>query len=374
MVIGEAVLVPLINPASALGLIRLAALLAKADGGRVVPVTVVGSHSDDSALEAGRELILRAEAISQALGVPAQGVVAIDDAVATGVLDAADEQQATLALIGWRGQSTNQNVFGQLIDSIVGRSSIPLAIVRQSDRPIRRLLLPVSDDHLLPSGNRGVELAADLVSRLHDGTQAPVMVLRTGEARQPLPASVVALSDRVHHDTRRVDAAVNAAATSDDCIVVPVAPTISGLRTATTHVAWAAPDAAIIVAVDVGPPPQRSLAPAVRRAGQPRPPAVPAGSGEVADHALQSPVHTVVVTVGFTEAADAPSGAVPLGVLAELLGRLGVVTRAEARGGELVVTVGVAAADSHTALSTVMIALHESPLVQGAEIRYELAG
>ena len=362
MAIGDAVLVPLINPASALGLMRLGALLAKADGGRVIPVTVVAAGSDDAAIDAARELVLKAEAVSRSLGVPAQGVVAIDDAVATGVLDAAEEQEATLALIGWRGQSTNQNVFGELIDSIVGRSAIPLAIVRQTDRPIRRLLLPVSDDHLLPSGNRGVELAADLVRRLHDGTQAPVMVLRTGEARRPLPPSVLRLSDRVHHDTRRVDAAVSVAATRDDCIVVPVAPIISGLRTATTHVAWAAPDAAIVVAVDVGPPPKKSLVTAVRRAGQPRP------GGEPEAPEGQATLHPVAVTVCFPQPTD-----VGLDVLADLLGRLGSVWECAERGGELEVTVAVAAADAHSALSTVMIALHESPLVQGAEIRYELA-
>jgi len=360
--IGDAVLVPLINPASALGLVRLGALLAKSDGGRVVPVTVVASGSDVAALDAARELILKAEAVSHAFGVPAHGVVAIDDSVATGVLDAAEEQEATLALIGWRGLSTNQNVFGELIDSIVGRSAIPLAIVRQNDRPIRRLLLPVSDDHLLPSGNRGVELAADLVTRLHDGTQAPVMVLRTGEARRALPDSVLRLSDRVHHDTRRVDTAISAAATQDDCIVVPVAPIISGLRTATTHVAWAAPDATIMVAVDVGPPPKKSLVTAVRRAGQPRPTTEPEVVAE------QVTVHPIAVTVCFPEASD-----VGLDVLTDLLSRLGVVNDSFERNGELVVMVAVAAVDSHTALSTVMIALHESPLVQGAEIRYELA-
>lgn len=358
MALGSVILVPVVNPESAVGLVRVAALLAAADGGTVVPVSVVAPESGAHGVEEARDLVVRAEQTAADAGVGAHGLVAVDSSIVAGVLDAAEERGATLVLMGWRGESTLSNVFGQLIDSVIGRSSTPLAVVRLDPRPFGRILLPVSDDHLVPAGSRGVDLAVRLVERLANPARTPVWVLRTGEGDEPLPASVTALGDRVHHDRRRIDLAIGTLARSDDLVVVPVAPTVSGLRAATTHVAWAAPDVSLLVAVDVGPTPERGLEDAVSGAGTPPPrPAAPTGED----------VHTVALIARLDGGAPAPT------VLREVLGDIGGV---EAETGdhpaELRARVRLRAPDANAALAAVMTAVHEAPEFQGAEIRYDL--
>ena len=177
--------------------------------------------------------------------------------VTEAVLACMVEQEASLAIMGWQGASTQRNIFGELIDSIVGRSTIPLAVVRVHQTPYKRVVLPLSADHLLPQGGRGLSLAAEISRRLlPDGGDA-VTVLRTGRDEGPLPSSIESLGGQIVHDRRRVDQAVGATAGAGDLVVAPVAPTAQGLRTATTHMAWAAPDVWLVVAIDMGPPPAR---------------------------------------------------------------------------------------------------------------------
>lgn len=360
MALGSVILVPVVNPESAVGLVRVAARLAAADGGSVVPVSVVSPESGSPGVDEARNLVVRAEAAATEVGVEAHGLVSVDSSIVAGVLDAAEERAATLVLMGWRGESTLSNVFGQLIDSVIGRSSIPLAVVRLDPRPYGRILLPVSDDHLVPAGSRGVELAARLVERLAAPARTPVWVLRTGHGDEPLPTSVTALGDRVHHDQRRIDLAVGTLARHDDLVVVPVAPTVSGLRAATTHVAWAAPDASLLVAVDVGPVPERGLEDAVSAAGAPPPRTAGAT-------AAQERLHTVAIIARLDGGAPAPE------VLEDVVGDVaGVEAETAEHPAELRARVRLRAPDANAALATVMTALHEAPEFQGAEIRYDL--
>jgi len=360
MTFGSAVLVPVTHPESAVTLLRLAAQLTDEEG-LIVPVTVLPPHARGAQQAAARELLANAEDTARSLGVQARGMVAVDESVANGVLDAARECAATLVVMGWKGRSSHQNVFGSLIDSIAGRSSVPLAVARLGEKSFRRLLLPVSDDHLASVAAGGVRLATGLTRRLHDRTGAPVMVVRSGRGDEPLPADVAALSDRVHRDPRRLDLAVGAAARADDLVVVPVAATVSGLRTATTHVAWAAPDASLLIAVDVGPiPATEDLAPAVSSAGDPSP----------ADKSVgPSTGHRVLVTVCMPTRADRAD------LLESVLWPLGEV---ELQGSEyddrgrlcVKAEVAVTATDTNAALGDVMEALHHAPGFDGAEISY----
>lgn len=267
MALGRTVLVPVTNPQSAAGLLRLATGLVDRDG-IVVPFTVLPPGAPAADHDAAHELVLGAEKLAQRAGVEARGMVDVDRRVAASVLDAALECRATLVVMGWQGRSSHQNVFGRIIDSIAGRSSVPLAVARLATTPYRRLVLPFSDDHLASGG--GMSLAAEVTRRLHAATGSPLHLLRTGQGSSPLPPEVAALSKDVHRDRRRLDQAVGTVARGDDLVVVPVAPTVSGLRTATTHVAWAAPEASLLVVVDVGTQPAREdLAEAVERAGDP---------------------------------------------------------------------------------------------------------
>ena len=270
--LGRVIVVPLASPETAAWLGRLAARLAAPDDGLVVPVSVVPPNADEARLEQAEIAIARAEDAARAGGAHARGRVVRDESVTEAVLDAMAADDATLALMGWQGHSSSHNVFGELIDSIVGQSLVPLAIVRPADTEFDRILVPLSQDHLLPAGKRGVTLAASIADRLRVATGAGVLLLRTGNPEEALPKEIHELSAMVHHDPRPVDVAVGDAARESDIVVTPVAPTLEGLRAATTHMAWATPGSWLLVAIDVGPPPDVDVAAAVKEAGMTAPP------------------------------------------------------------------------------------------------------
>lgn len=365
MALGDLVAVPLTNPESVPGLMRTAAMFARADEGVVVPVTVVPVAAAPEERDAAERLIAAAEAELAALGVSGRGRVCSFDEVAVGVLSVLDDLAATLVVIGWRGASSRHNVFGELIDTIVGHSAAPLAVIRFAGQLFTRVVVPVSDEHLLPGGHRGVDLAAELARRCQESAGAPVWILRTGELREELPETLLALSDRVHHDPRSVIDAIGDIAASDDLILTPVAPTASGLRMATTHIAWAAPETPLLVAVDVGPAPGESLVSAVDEAGvTPQAP----GAAAATHH------HRVRVTVHGPGTDAAPIAADELRALLAVLGEVAAITEWSdpERGPSLQAHVVLATADRHEALSEVMTALHQAPRLSGAEIRYDV--
>jgi hypothetical protein len=379
MSLGRRVLVPVANPASVGPLLELATALCDVDG-QVVPLTVIGPDADPGAVASAEHGLAQADAIVRARGRVSEGRLVHAHTTVEGVLAAVDEHHASLVLMGWRGRSSTTTVFGELIDSVVGRSSIPLAVVRLGSTAFRRVLLPVSADHLLPGGGRGLGLAVRLAEALSRAVEEPATVLRTGRLEGSLPDDVVQLSDRVHHDPRRTHLAVAAAAHADDAIVAPVAPTVSGLRAATTHLAWAAPDATLLVAVDPGPT-ESGIVEAVGSAGAPAPPRTPRPTAEV----------EIVVTASGMEAGQLTSTG-----LAELLQAIGparstttetatgTVAERDAAGDRrtprppsaarrrIAATVRVRAASTNKALALVMETLHDAPQLRGAEITYDL--
>jgi nucleotide-binding universal stress UspA family protein len=361
--VGHRVVVPVANPASIPALMTIAAGLAAADGGTVVPVTCVRRHAPADERAHAWQLIAEAETAGQQRGAAVVGQVVEGDDVADTVLHALGQEDASLVVMGWRGRSSTSNVFGALIDTIVGRSAVPLAVVRLGTVGFRRVLLPVGDSHLLPGGERGLCLAVQLARRLAATAPEPTTVLRTGRRSVELPEDVERLGDRVHHDPRRTDQAVGAFARPDDLVVAAVAPTVSGLRAATTHLAWAAPDATLLVAVDVGRPRERGLAGAVDDAGSPAP-APPAGG----DRDVR-----IVVTVRLAGRSDASPD------------QLDRVLRSAGRTDHLMAwwpagdphphvraTVTVRSRNVNAAISAVMVAVHDSPAFRGAEISYDI--
>jgi hypothetical protein len=360
---GHRIVVPVVNPASVGALLDLTGALAAADGGTVVPVTCIRRDAPADERAHAWQAIADAEQLGEQRGLTVTGRVVEHEEIAEGVLAAVESEEATLVVMGWRGRSSTSNVFGALIDTIVGRSTVPLAVVRLGTTTPRRVLLPVSADHLLPGGDRGLGLAVELARRLATATPEPATVLRTGRRELELPANVLALGDRVHHDLRRTDQAVGAFARADDLVVAAVAPTVSGLRAATTHLAWAAPDATLLVAVDVGRPREPGLDRAVDDAGKPAP---PPAVGDVRDV-------RIVVTVRLPEPAEAST---------EQLDR---VLRQAGRTDHLMAwwpaddphphvraTVTVRARDVNRAIAEVMVAVHDTEDFRGAEITYEV--
>lgn len=362
MSFGRRVLVPVANPANVAYLLELAARLADPDDGQVVPVTVIAPGASPQEVARAHQEIAQAEAVVTARGGRAEGQVVTCDHPAEGVLEAVRHARATLVLMGWRGHSSTSDIFGRLIDTVVGRSSVPLAIVRLGSAPFQRVLFPVSPDHLLPGGGRGLDLAVDLAGRLAADAPEPTTVLRTGAGDPPLPNSITALSDRVHHDPRRIHQAVGAAARTQDLVMAAVAPTVSGLRAATTHLAWAAPDATLLVAVDVGPT-EQGLVEAVDRAGRPAPPKATELDDEVRIAVTACLPEDVTVRPEDLERVLQQAGATD-----HLMAWWPTVdARPHVRA-----TVTVRAPSPNAGLSEVMTVLHEAEELRGAEITYDL--
>jgi hypothetical protein len=382
MSLGRRVLVPVANPASVGPLLELAVALCDADG-EVIPLTVVDRDADPGAVAAAEHGLAQADAVVSERGGLSSSRLVRGRSTAEGVLSAIREASATLVVMGWRGRSSTTTVFGELIDSVVGRSSVPLAVVRLGATPFGRVLLPVSPDHLLPGGGRGLGLAVRLARSLGRHLEEPATVLRTGNTEVPLPEDVVGLSDRVHHDPRRTHLAVAAAARADDAIVAPVAPTVSGLRAATTHLAWAAPDATLLVAVDPGPT-ESGIVEAVGSAGAPAPrrphrqttevEIVVTASGLEPGRLTSRGLARLLRPLGPARSAheDVAAGAPEEGTSAPTRRRARPVTSpATARPG-VAASVRLRASTTNQALALVMEELHDAPELRGAEITYDL--
>jgi hypothetical protein len=359
--LGRTVLVPVANPASVRPLLAFAAGIARVDDGIVEVVTVLGRDMPAAVhADAWSQL---AEAERAGDGVPVRGRVVLADDAPTGVFEAVEETGATLTLMGWKGRSSASDVFGRLIDRLVGRSKVPLAMLRPGATTPRRVLLPISGDHLLPGGATGLAVATALADRLRSQCTEPTTILRTGPRDLPLPDYVTRLSDRVHHDPRRTHQAVGAFARPDDLIVAAVAPTVSGLRAATTHLAWAAPDATLVVAVDAGPTSSVDLTDAVEDAGRERP--RPAESGDA--------LVRITVTVDPSDDKEVAPAA-----LEEVLQRVGTTDQVMAwwpTGGgspNVCATVTVRASGVNRALALVAEVVQDAPELRGAEISYDV--
>ena len=364
MTLGRTIVVPVANPASVRPLLELAARVAERDQGTVVPLTVIRPDAPADERAHAWQGLADAEHTARDLGVAAHGTVVESEDVATGVLEAIAQRKASLVVMGWRGRSSTSNVFGALIDTVVGRSSVPLAVVRLGTTSYRRVLLPISADHLLPGGDRGLCLAAKLADRLSERAPESTTVLRTGSRDVELPDDVRRLGDRVHHDPRRTDQAVAAFARPDDLVVAAVAPTVSGLRSATTHLAWAAPDATLLVAVDVGPTSEQGLADAVEAASEP----APAQREKPDGRAVR-----IVVTARLPD----PGGPSPedLDRVLQVAGTTDQVMAWWPAGDprpHVRATVTVTAPTINAAIAAVMVAVHDAPAFQGAEITYDI--
>ncbi len=146
--------VPVYNPQNEQYLIEMAALLARQASGRLVPLAIASAstHMDapqlETALERSQLLIDKAEAISRELGVEAEPLLRIDDAIAQGITRASREQNASLIVMGW-GQRTGlrARLFGNVIDNVLFAAHCPVAVTRLLESPTKfqRILVPVEN-------------------------------------------------------------------------------------------------------------------------------------------------------------------------------------------------------------------------------------
>lgn len=148
------VVVPICNPHTERYLIEMAALLARHEGGTIVPLSIAMSHvqmdnpSLNVALRQSQKLIQKAREVSEEFKVQALPKIRIDDDVAQGISRTAREENANLIVMGW-GNNTGlrARLFGNVIDNVFWSVHCPVAVMRLLDDPIniRSILVPVKN-------------------------------------------------------------------------------------------------------------------------------------------------------------------------------------------------------------------------------------
>jgi Kef-type K+ transport system membrane component KefB len=249
--LGHTVVVPVANPASAGALVKLAALIAGPDGGKVVPVNILGFGADPSQVEEHRSITEDAEKIALANGAEAQSLVRVDASPTAGVLHTLVEGGGTSLLIGWKGfASTRENFFGGVIDAILVESPVPVFVCRPAEGVVvDRVVLSVTPGDLSPAGRPGLELAVSVASRM--ARQADVLLLVVTESEDPRLTELLKDVRRLEVvvDERKPTIALRARTVTGDVLVVGTPPTRAGLGQNASRLARAVPDRTLIAVV-----------------------------------------------------------------------------------------------------------------------------
>lgn len=128
------ILVPVIDPKAQEQLLGLAALLAKVNDGEVLAVSVAKDQDamKDSFIQ-HRDLLGR---VHEVLGDPHSEIELIprlDVSHAMGILHTAQERNASIILMGWRGKRTlRESLLGSILDEVIWGSDTPVIVGKLS--------------------------------------------------------------------------------------------------------------------------------------------------------------------------------------------------------------------------------------------------
>ncbi|MBD2205237.1 cation:proton antiporter [Calothrix sp. FACHB-1219] len=182
------IIVPIYNPQTQRYLIEMAALLARHESGRIVPLAITKAHiqMDDPqlvvALEENKKRLNLAKEISQEFNVEVSPIIRIDDDAALGISRTSREQNANLVVMGWsRTTGLRARLFGNVIDSVFWSSHCPVAVTRLLSSPatIQRIIVPVGD---LTKQTIGAVRFAQILA---DVNQAEVVLLHVSDRKTP---------------------------------------------------------------------------------------------------------------------------------------------------------------------------------------------
>ncbi len=171
--LGEKVLLDVHGDDSDLAtLIDLAARLAEADDGLVVPFGV-GDRADRQVITSRVE---RASATASARGLDSEGVVRFDDSFPDGVVNLVDEIDASLAVLSWGGPHFALDfAVGNEIDAVGSKSPVPTMAVRVLN-PWNRIVVALGKTNAQWRRDDAA-LALDVIRRLRPSDSVPVVVL-----------------------------------------------------------------------------------------------------------------------------------------------------------------------------------------------------
>lgn len=222
--IGATVLVPVARPESTRALVEIAAMMARPDGGVVVPVTVAGDNANEETLE--RVVQAKDQATSMALshGVDARGVVRIDAAPDLGIRHAVVEHKASLMVLGWKGgPSRREALFGSILDRIVAHVDVPTIIGRVAGEPIERILIVVSAAITMPPARGTFALAAETARRLRMKPPCPVHVIAQQHHEELAHTSREVVGATYEHRPGELLAILQDEVRPGDLVILPVA-------------------------------------------------------------------------------------------------------------------------------------------------------
>lgn len=128
------ILVPVIDPRSQEKLIGLAALLAKVNDGKTIALNVIQAGSikeEEFALR--RDQLERTPEILSDPESQIELIPRLAETHAKGILYTAQEQAASLILMGWRGKRTlRESVLGSVLDEVIWGSDTPVMVAKLS--------------------------------------------------------------------------------------------------------------------------------------------------------------------------------------------------------------------------------------------------
>jgi len=185
------ILVPVANPLTAEGLVRMAAILGRAREeatlAALAVVTVPGTTPLELAQEMldrqgdGRKALLKRTAeYAHGQGVPIRTLLRAARSVSSGILGVAEARPSVgLILMGWRGQLSTQQVAGSVVKDVVRNARCDVAVLRDrgvGKGSIRHVLVPVGGG---PHARLALRLAWD-VARVEKGDLTALRIVPEG--------------------------------------------------------------------------------------------------------------------------------------------------------------------------------------------------
>ncbi len=146
------ILTPMHHPDHVIPLMQLAVPIAEARGGEII-VLGVADVPQSLPIGAGRQFIAAKQPLLQEAvrygweqGVPTHSEVRIAHRVYDGILRAAEEEEASLVLMGWKGYTTRgDRIFGEVADQVVRHAPCDLMTVKLNEHlKLDRILIPTA--------------------------------------------------------------------------------------------------------------------------------------------------------------------------------------------------------------------------------------
>jgi Kef-type K+ transport system membrane component KefB len=250
--LGDVVVVPMANPATAPRLMRVASAFARADGGIVVPLMVVPSETDEAGLQRARDLDDEVMQVAQSAGAEARGVLRIDASAEAGIAHTVVEQQGSLLVMGWKGGTIRRGaLFGGIIDGVLSRTAVPTLLVHEGHWNVERVLLVIDETVTTAAAAPALGLAIEAARVLSRDVGVKVEVITNREDRVVDERVAEHLEVPVQHDARRRSIVVKDLARTTDLVIVPTLGDEPNLTSVAARIVRATPEgASLLVAVD----------------------------------------------------------------------------------------------------------------------------